>query len=246
MIRPLRNATVAVLALCALMLAVPVSASASTVMEYQLQYEPATDYSLLIVTAVGDPQLPLPITVSVPVPAGATVLWAGEVLGGDPAADLVRETQKETVGDMDVYTVTLEQAYTAQIELQLPPASSSGSRTTGTLSWTNPGDEVPVGASVIMPAGATDVELSPAPTGETSTNEAGATLYPLTGTRLAQGAAIVIDASWGFGAASAEDATGSPALPLLLGLLVVAVVALVVAVVRERTRVRRAAEPVGH
>lgn len=240
MTRLMRYSQCAAALLLAALLAMPGTAVASTVAEYQLQYAPATDYSLLIVTAVADPQLPLPVTISVPVPAGATVLWAGEVLGGAPADDIPRETATETIGEMDVYTMTLEQAYTAQVELQLPAVSTSGSRFTGTLAWTNPGEELPVNVSVILPAGATDAELSPPVAGETSTNDAGETLYPLAGGRLAQGAALAVKASWAAGTTTTGARADSATLPILLGLLVLAVLALVIVVVRERTRARRA------
>lgn len=242
-----RHARLIAALLFAIVLVLPGTASASTVFEYQIQYEPASDASLLVVTAVADPQLPLPITVTVPVPAGSTLLWAGEVLGGPTANDPTRATAVETVGDMDVYTMTLEQAYTGQVELQLPAASVSGSRQNGAMTWTNPGDAVPVRASVIVPAGASDVEVSPAVGGETDTNAAGQTLYPLTGGQLAQGDSMVIEVSWATGGAATGAQKESSTLPLLLGLLVLAVVALVFMAVRERTRARRgAAHSAGH
>lgn len=242
MTRLLRHARLTAAALFAILLVIPGTASASTVLEYQIQYEPAADVSLLVVTAVADPQLPLPITVTVPVPAGATLLWAGEVLGGPTTEDPTRETTVETVGDMDVYTMTIEQAYTAQVELQLPAAAASGSRLGAAFTWTNPGEVVPVRASVIVPAGATDVEVSPAAGGETDTNAAGQTLYPLTGAQLAQGDSMVVEVSWATGGVAAgEGEADSTILPVLLGLLVLAVVVLVIVVVRERTRARRGA-----
>lgn len=240
MIRSLAHARLTAALLLLVLLVVPGVASASGVTEYQLQYAPAGDHSLLIVTAVADPQSPLPATVTLPVPAGATVLWAGEILGGPATGDLLRVTTMETVGDMDVYTMTLEQAYTAQMELQLPAAVASGSRFDAVLTWTNPGDEVPVRASVIIPAGATDVEVAPAVSGETNTNDLGETLYPLTGARLAQGAAMVVEASWVTGGTASAGDAESPILPVLLGLLVLAVASLVIVAVRERTRARRA------
>jgi hypothetical protein len=71
---------------------VPAMAHASNVREYQLQYSPVVDgtQSLLIVTAIVDPAASLPTSVTVPVPAGATLMWSGEVLGGAPAAAAFR------------------------------------------------------------------------------------------------------------------------------------------------------------
>lgn len=243
MTRQPAHAWLAAVLLLAVLLAVPGAANAAPVLEYQLQYAPAANYSLLIVSAVADPQLPLPATVSVPVPTGATLLWSGEVLGGASGDDPSREVTVETVGGMDVYTMTLEQAYTAQLELQLPGAAVSGSRYSSAFTWTNPGEETPVSAAVVIPAGATDVEISPGIAGEPNANDAAETLYPLGGLRLAQGDSVQVEAAWSTGGAGTEDeAKRVVTLPVLLGLLVLAVVVLVIVVVRERTRARRAAD----
>lgn len=60
----------------ALALLLPASAMAGTVREYQLQYEPTGDVdgALMIVSALVDPQLSLPVTISVPAPHGSTLL----------------------------------------------------------------------------------------------------------------------------------------------------------------------------
>lgn len=243
MTRQLRYARLAAAVLFAAMLAVPGAANAAAVLEYQLQYAPAADYSLLIVSAVADPQLPLPVTVTVPVPAGATLLWSGEILGGASSDDPAREVTRETVGDMDVYTMTLEQAYTAQLELQLPAAAAAGSRYSSAFTWTNPGEEAPVNAAVVIPAGASDVEISPDVVGEPNANDEGEALYPLAGLRLAQGESVQVEAAWSTGGAGRDDTDKQAVtLPVLLGLLVLAVVVLVIVVVRERTRARRAAD----
>lgn len=225
----------------ALTLLLPASAFAATVREYQLQYSPVGDPAgaLMIVSALADPQVPLPATVTVPVPAGATLLWAGEVLGGDPSADPVRQTTVERVGDMDVYTLTLEQSYTAQLEIQLPLPETSASGVKASVVWTNPGDEVLVTGSVVVESGATDVVLTPEVAGATQTNDIGETLYPLAGERVATDGQYEITAEWSRGGAQSGD--DSLLLPILLGVLVVALLALVVVVVRERTRARRAA-----
>lgn len=227
-----------------LTLLLPASAFAGVVREYQLQYAPTGDATgaLMIVSALVDPQTPLPAVVTVPVPTGATVLWAGEVLGADPSADPARDTTVETIDGMDVYTLTLQQAYTAQVEIQLPLPTVSGSKVEGSVDWTNPGDEVLVTASVIAEPGATDVKTTPKVAGETRTNDAGETLYPLTGRRVATGDTFTVDAEWQRGGEAAASDSSS-LLPVLLGALVFAILALVVVVTRERTRARRASAP---
>jgi len=236
-----RTHRVAALALL-LTLLLPSAALAGPVREYQLQYAPTGDAAgaLMIVSALLDPQTPLPATVDVPVPAGATLLWAGEVLGGDPAADPTRATTVVRTGDMDVYTLTLEQTYTAQLEIQLPVPEVSGDEVSASVTWTNTGDEVLVTASVVAESGATSVDIKPEVAGETQTNAVGETLYPLTGLRVASGESYVIEASWKRGGATPEG-DDTLLLPALLGGLVLAILALAAVIVRERTKARRTA-----
>lgn len=226
-------------------LAVPGVASAASVTEYQLQYEPVTEtgQALAIVTAIVDPQQPLPVEITIPVPAGATLLWAGEVLGGDVANDPSRTTTVERVGDMDVYTLTAEQSYTVQLEIQLPAAKVSASKVEAALTWTNPGDAVLVSASVVAEAGAGDVKTKPARAGDVRTNEAGATLYPLEGKRLGTNETYEMTVEWKRGAEGAGDAgtTSSNTLVLLVLALFASAVALIAAIRSQRTRALRAA-----
>jgi hypothetical protein len=142
---------------------------------------------------------------------------------------------------MDLYTFSMEQTRIAQVEVALGTPGFSGNRLTGTVTWTNPGDEVLVNASVIAEPGAADIKTTPAVTGGVQENSVGETLHPLGGVRLAQGESLVIEASWRRGAA--DGGGGSAVLPLLIGALVAAVAGLVIVIVRERTRVRRAATP---
>src|SRR5512133_2910018 len=101
-------ASALVLAALATLLA-PSAAWAADAQEYQLQLSPVADTgtSQMIVTAILDAGASLPATVSVPVPAGATLLWCGELLGGAAADDPSREASVTRVGSMDVYTFTL-------------------------------------------------------------------------------------------------------------------------------------------
>ncbi|MBF4509790.1 MAG: hypothetical protein ISP10_04845 [Aeromicrobium sp.] len=219
---------------------VPAMAHASNVREYQLQYSPVVDgtQSLLIVTAIVDPAASLPTSVTVPVPAGATLMWSGEVLGGAAEADPFREASVESVGGMDLYTFTVSESRLAQVEVYLGPATISGSRVEGGMVWINPGDEVPVSASVVAEPGAADLKATPAVSGEVQTNSLGETLHPLGGTRLPAGGSYAIEVSWRRGGAGDGDGA---VLPILLGALAIAVVALIVVLARERTKVRRAA-----
>jgi hypothetical protein len=238
----IRTSRLLLLAL-ALVLALPAAASAATVREYQLQFSPTADSAgaLAIISAILNPQDPLPATITIPVPAGATVLWAGEILGGEPSGDPSRDVSSERIGNMDVYTMTLEQAYTAQIEIQLPAPTLDGSTVSSSMSWTNPGAEVLVTASVIVEPGAGDVKTTPEVSGQVQTNNVGESLYPLTARRLAEGETYGIEVEWSRGTGSAGGGESSPVMPWVVGALVVAVIGLIAVMVGERTRARRAA-----
>jgi hypothetical protein len=228
--------------LAALMMLVPGVARGADVREYQLQYAPVSDTGgpLLIVTAVLDPSADLPATVSVPVPAGSVLLWAGEALGGDPSLDPARETTVERIGQMDVYTLTLEQAYVAQVEVVYGAPVVAGDRVSAGLTWTNPGPEALVSTAVVVEPGAGDVTVSPPLAAQTRQNDIGETLYPLGGLRISEGGSVVVDVSWRRGGGTGD---GGWVLPLLIGALVIAALALIALVARERTRARRASGP---
>jgi hypothetical protein len=233
-----------IIAVAAVLVVLLPAAAFANVMEYQLQYEPVGDGAgtLLIVNAVLDPATTLPQEVAIPVPEGATLLWSGEILGGDPAGDPQRATTTSEVDGVQVHTLTLEQSHTAQLELLLSGPSVSGDRLNASVSWTNVGEEIPVTASVIAEAGASDIVIEPARAGDVQTNDVGQTLHPLERKRLAAGESYVIDVSWTRGAAAAGGgggASSSSLLPWVLGALVVTVVALAVVVTVERTRARR-------
>lgn len=243
MLRSPRVYPLALLVALALLLAMPSAASAAGVREYQLQFAPAATGggSLAIVTALIDPQATLPSAVTVPVPAGTTLLWAGEILGGDPAADPARTPTVERVGDMDLYTLTAEQSYTVQLEIQLPDPTVDGGRLKASMNWVNPGDEVLVTGAIIAEPGAEDVETKPAVAGEVQTNDAGENLYPLEGVRVPKDGAYAMTVEWKRPGATGGSAPPNTTLVVLVAALVVAAAALVAVLVRERAHARRAA-----
>lgn len=220
-----------------LVVSAPSAALAAQVTEYQIQYTPVAEggASQMIVTAVLAPEASLPATVSVPVPAGATLLWSGELLGGDVADDPFREASVERVGEMDVYTFTLEQSHLGQVEVTVGAPSIAGKRVESVLRWSNPGEAVLVSLSVVAEPGAGDVRIDgAAPSSAPQVNQAGETLY-LVGSRTVQpGESFQVATSWVRGGGRSQS------LPVVLivagAALVAAVVTLVVLLVRERRR----------
>jgi len=83
----------------------------------------------------------LPVDVAIAIPKGAEVLWAGQILGGDPAADPQLEATIDTGTDYDVLRFTLTQSLIAQIEMAMPQdwiTSTDDGRRIG-VEWTSAG-----------------------------------------------------------------------------------------------------------
>ena len=73
------------------------------------------------VTGFLNPEIQLPATVEIAVPAGSHIIWFGEPseqgpIGADPTFD---NPDVRTEGDFDIYTVTLENEHHVQIEYNL-------------------------------------------------------------------------------------------------------------------------------
>jgi len=212
----------------------------ASVVEYQIEFTSATGG--LVVVATADPSAPLPVTVQIPAPVGATLLWSGELLGGDPGLDPVRQAVPKRVGDMNVYEMTLESGHIGQLELTVEPARAADGRAENALSWTNPGTtDVLVSLSVVFEPGATEIELTPAAVGAPLYNDVGVSLHPLGTTRVTAGTTLEITASWSGGLTAGSPQAGSGVPVWLFAALGLAVGALALVIVMDRTRARRRA-----
>lgn len=222
--------------LCAALVGVP-SAAYARVSEYQVQFNPVGDTNTMqvIVNVVLSPETPLPATVQVPLPTGAIILWAGEILGGDPSADPARETSITAAAGGQIVTFTLQDKRVAQVEAQLPAAQISGNTVTAPLSWVNTTEEGTYTFSVAFEAGAGDIKITPAATGQPLTNELGESLHTLAPVRLTKGQTFDINVVYKRGAAESSSA-GGPNIPLIVALaaLAAAIIALVVVITRQR------------
>jgi hypothetical protein len=71
-------------------------------------------------------KLPTSYQVAVPVPAGSTLLWAGEVVGENPAGDITaRDVKTVKAGKQMLVTFTMTKSRFAQVEVN-PPTSTVG------------------------------------------------------------------------------------------------------------------------
>jgi len=232
----------------ALMLVTFPSMAVAGVSEYQVQFAP-TDTAgtgVFIVNVILSPDTKLPAKVRVPLPAGSTLLWSGEILGGDVADDPSREASVTAVADGLVVEFTLEKVLIAQVEAQWKAPTVAGSKVSSELEWINTTDAGTYTFAVRLPAGATDVEITPDPEGEPNRNAAGETLYTLTPLRLEEGGKLPISVNYRTGEASAPGLFDnmSPFLIAALALLALAIIALVVVIVRQSAGQReRASAP---
>jgi hypothetical protein len=192
--------------------------------------------TVMIVSASVPDSVKLPVTIKVPVPNGAEVVWAGEVLGGDPAADPYRKTQMVQAAGGRYVRFELSQSHTAQMELTGFPPVVNGDRVVAKVEWLQTAEASQTGFSVRLPAAVTDVKISPTPEGKPQSNETAESLYalPTKVLKVGQKQAITIDYSTGI--VNPGSPTNTPNT-LLIGLgvaLVVAIAGLAVVVARGR------------
>lgn len=105
----------------------------------------------------------LPAQLQLSVPTGVDLIWAGEILGGDPSEDIEAKYDRATGEGYDIITMTLTQSRTGQIEYRDAKAiATTGGQSTISVSWTSPVSaekglvalQVPNGAQVSDAGGA--------------------------------------------------------------------------------------------
>ena len=231
--------SVSVFVLLALLLVAFPSLAFAGVSEYQVQFAPAdtSGNGILVVNVILSPETKLPAKVRVPLPTGAVLLWSGEILGGDVSADPSREASITPTEDGLVVEFTIEKVRVAQVEAQWSAPTVSGTKVTSDLEWVNTTDAGTYTFAIRLPAGATNVKITPAVEGAVNTNAAGETLRTLTPVRLEEGAKFPISIAFKTGGAAGGGGIGDmpPLLIAVVATLALAIVALVVIVVRQRT-----------
>ena len=74
----------------------------------------------LVIRAVAKNGTQPPLSGSVAIPKGSELIWAGNILGGDPADDPMVPVEIVEMDDYDVVTFTIEESPVMQIELVVP------------------------------------------------------------------------------------------------------------------------------
>lgn len=179
-----------------------------------------------------DPKVRLPARVRIPVPSGAVVQWAGEILGGDPNADPERAfTLHSGSGGGKYAEFTLSVSHRGQIETNGIPLTANGTVLSTQVEFVQSVPATSVTFSVRIPAGVTQVKIDPSPSGPPSINTStGDSLYLLALVSLATGAKTTVKITFNTSPTGATQ-TSAPSLTavyIVLGVLLVALIAIVV------------------
>lgn len=230
----------------------PAPSSAATVVvpiaigPVDAQFWPQGDTSNInVVAVIADiqlaPSVKLPARVRIPIATGATVQWAGEILGGDPAADPERTfTVVDGAGGGKYAELTLLKSRRGQIDCSGIPLKVQGEQVTFSSAWVQSVETTSVLLTVRLPAGASRVTISPKPDGNPQTNMNGETLYALPLLSIAVGQKQDVNVGYSTNPSGNAPAGGNSRTVILvvLGvLLVVAVGVLAFAITRQRRNV---------
>jgi hypothetical protein len=215
------------------------SPQATGALDYQIWMAPEPGKAIVLVSSTIPQTVELPATVRIPIPAGMTVEWAGELGGGDASSDIERPYTVGEGSGGQYAEFEIQQFRQAQIDVSgktIPVGVGEVKASFGFVQAV-PSDQA--GFSVRVPAGASNVKITPKPVGNPETNQAGESLYTLAGKQLKLGDTTTIEVAYKVGAATSSGggsgATGTVVAVLVFGLLL-AVVALVVALRRSRAR----------
>lgn len=104
---------------------------------------------------------PLPIEVKMAVPKGASVIWTGDLMGGDAAQDVAATPKVNPMPDYDEVVFTLTKSRTGQLEAQWPALKVNGQEREINLEWTQRYEAKRVTFDLRVPTQATDIKMSP-------------------------------------------------------------------------------------
>jgi hypothetical protein len=220
---------------------VPTAPSVPAALEIQLWPSEPDGFNLVVSAQLAD-SVKLPATVRIPLPTGVTLGWVGEILGGDPSADIQRPYTIEDGTGGQVLVVTLTRSRMVQYEGLMPPLAQEGDRYTAAVDWVQSAPAPSQGFAVKMVATTGDVKAEPAAEAAPQVNATGEKLYSLPSTTLAVGQTQRISVTFVRGVAGTAAAQpvsggdGSTVLSVLFGLLAAAVVALVIVAARSKRR----------
>ncbi|HEY5541378.1 MAG TPA: hypothetical protein VIL41_07990 [Coriobacteriia bacterium] len=237
---PLRLVLVAVVLAFALTGAAVASAAPVSWAGVDVTLHQDADGPVMLVAGTLPETSTLPADVELSVPASSTLLWVGQILGGDTSLDPELQFTKTTANGVDVYRVTLTKSHTAQIEVRGPAvASADGVTFDVALAWTSAQAVPSVRLTAVLPAGVNIVKAAD-----------GATLQPGEGTDVANsyyyktfdavkaGAKLDLTFSYSASAAAAggTSSSGSSNTLMIFLAILLFVAAVVIAAIAVRMR----------
>lgn len=178
---------------------------------------------ILLVSGTLPTSVKLPAQVELAVPSGGQFQWAGEILGGPVSQDPEVQYKISSKNGMDVYSFTLKQARTAQIEIVVPGAvQSNATGKAAAIKWIADQDVPLVNISTRVPQGSQ--VTGPAEGAQTIPGPTGFSYYQKTVKDVSAGDEVSL--SFGYtppttsagGAGVATGGTGGVALPLLIAI----------------------------
>jgi len=236
---PTRLGALALVLLLALALPVPAFGAPvkldDTTIFVQFWPEGETDTNVVIVGVELDSKVPLPATVQLPLPEGATVFWAGEIVGPDASADLERPYKVVDGADGRLVEFTVETTRAVQYDATVGAVTIEGDEILTSLDWTQSAASKAVSFAVRVPAAVEDVRVDPEAPAAPQMNSVGESLYTLADQVLQVGDTSKIEVAYKR-AGTGTAPQGPGALPILLGLLAVAVIALVAALALQNRK----------
>lgn len=193
--------------------------------------DPGQPGKVIVILSINlDPSIQLPARVRIPIPPGATVAWAGEVLGGDIGADPQRTyTLHDGAGGAQYAEFTLTQSRRGQVDTIAGPLTIKGTSVSAQLSFVQSVPSTSTEFAVRIPPNVSDVKIDPKPSGAPETNSSGESLYYIGAQTLPIGTNLGMSISYTQGAPSTSKplASSSSSFLMLLGILLVVLVAFI-------------------
>lgn len=207
-------------------------------MEVQLISEAEPGHVVAIIGVKLPEEQPLPATVRIPVIAGTTVTWAGEIMGAGASSDIEREFEIRDGEGGTFAEFEVRSSRDAQIEMSGIALTQQGPNTTAAITFVQTAPSSETGFSVRVPATAANATFAPPSAGRPQVGTTGEQLYTLQTEHPALGESVALSISYGRKAAGTASGAGGSAstglLALLAAGLVFSVIALVFVINRER------------
>lgn len=208
-----------------------------------IQVGPAEDANstVVLVDLVLPKSVKLPARVRLPIPPGANVMWAGEILGGSASADPERSFTTAQGRGAQYAEFTISQSHQAQIDTRGLPRAINGATVSTAIEFVQSVPSSSTSFSVRTPPGATDIQISPPTHGTPDTNAAGEHLYLMATRALALGDKVPVTVSYRTGGSAGSSANQTMLVLVVVVALIAVVIALVV-VQRARSAASAAAD----